>query len=266
MRIICPVKFAPDVDAFVYDYEKQELTRENQKQMIGPDDACALGFALNLKKQNPDVWIEAVMMAPLSILKDARDIARRGIDRVTLLSDSRFAGSDTLATCRVLESYIRRQNFDVILTGSNSPDGDTGHVPAELAAKLDLPCLSGIVQIDEASFLAGKPVVKVETELDTLSCEVPLPAVLGLSRQSGYRLPFVRFANLDLDVEDRMRILGADDLNLEKVKTGQAGSATKVVRTYTQSYTQKQERIIVRDDDEGVEAVVRFLKDKGYLS
>lgn len=265
MKILCPVKFTPDVDSFVYDYEKQELIRENGKQIINPDDACAMGFALQLKKKHPGIEIEAVTMAPLGILEAAKDIARRGIDRVTVLSDTGFALSDTLATSRVLGWYISRQKVDAVLTGCRSLDGDTGHTPAELAGYLGLDCLLGITAIDETSFLDGKPVVEVDTELDTQVYEVPLPAVLGISKESGFRLPFVRYADLDLDVSDRLKVLGAEELDFPRELAGAAGSATKVVRTYTQEYTQKQERILVRDDDAGVETVYCFLKEKGYL-
>lgn len=265
MKIVCPVKFTPDVDSFVYDYEKQELIRENTKQIIGPDDACALGFALKIKKEHPDITIEAVTMAPLSILEEARNLARRGIDEVTVLSDPAFALSDTLATSRVLKSYIGRLEYDVILTGSRTLDGDTGHIPAQLAALLGLECMSGITRIDEASFLEKRPVIEVDTELDTQIYEIALPAVLGVSSRSGYRLPFVRYADLDLDVSRQLKVLRAEELDFKREQAGAAGSATKVAKTYTQSYAGKKERIFVHDDEEGVECVFRFLKEKGYL-
>ena len=259
------VKFTPDVDKFEFDYDKSELIRENCKQIINPDDACAMGFALDLKKRYPDIQIEAVLMAPLSVLPQAEDIARRGIDFVTVLSDKAFAGSDTLATRRVLGTYVSRQDYDVILTGSRSLDGDTAQVPAELAAYLRLDCMTGITKIEETSFLNGRPVVTVETENETYLYEIPLPAVLGLSSSSGYRLPFVRFADLDLDVNGRVRIIGSDGIGFPVEMAGNAGSATKVLRTFTAKYEQKKERILVRNDEEGVETVYRFLKEKGYL-
>ena len=73
MKIICLVKFTPDVDAFEYDYENNVLIRDNVKQIINPDDACALGFAIRLKKKYPEIQIEVVTMGPLSVKKNMED-------------------------------------------------------------------------------------------------------------------------------------------------------------------------------------------------
>ena len=81
MKVICLVKFTPDVDSFEYDYEKNVIVRDNVKQIINPDDACALGFALRLKKKNPELEIEVVTMAPLSAKKQMEDILRRRIKK-----------------------------------------------------------------------------------------------------------------------------------------------------------------------------------------
>ncbi|HZI39726.1 MAG TPA: electron transfer flavoprotein subunit beta, partial [Acidimicrobiia bacterium] len=84
----------------------------------------------------------------------AEDVLREGIawgtDRGAetdgvLITDAAFAGSDTLAIARALAAALRLAGpFDLILTGRNSVDADTGQVPPELAELLDLPFLSGV--------------------------------------------------------------------------------------------------------------------------
>lgn len=264
MKIICLVKFTPDVDAFEYDYENNVLIRENIKQIINPDDACALGFALKLKKQHPDIEIEVVTMAPLSVKKHMEDILRRHVEKATIISDSKFGGSDTLATSLILGTYLKQAEYDVILTGSQTLDGDTAHVPSQLAEFLGISQMSAIIKIDEESFLNGKPQVEVDTEKYVDTYEMTFPAILSVRRESKYRLPFVRFADLDLDVSDKLFVINNKTLRIDLNKVGLKGSATRVVKTYTQTYESK-EKVVVQNDEKGIETVYRFLKEKGYL-
>lgn len=264
MKIICLLKFTPDVDAFEYDYENNVLLREKSKQIINPDDACALGFALKLKKTNPEIEIEVVTMAPLGVKKNMEDVLRRHVDKGMIISDSVFGGSDTLATSIILGTYLSTAEYDVILTGSQTLDGDTAHVPAQLAEYLGISHMSAIMKIDELTFMDGCPHVQVDTEKFTDTYKIAFPAILSVRRESKYKLPFVRFADLDLDVSDKLSIIDNTILKIDTKSIGLKGSATKVVKTYMQTYENK-EKIIVHNDAEGIEKVYEFLKENGYL-
>lgn len=266
MKIVCLVKITPDVEEFQYDYEHNVLRRENVKQIINPDDACALGFAVQLKKKHPEVEIEVVSMAPLSAVPLMEEILRRRVDRATLLSDPKFGGSDTLATSRIIGSYLKQTEYDVILSGDHSIDGDTAHIPSQLAEYLGIDQLSSVIRVSEEDFLQGKPVVEVDNDQYLETYELTLPAILSFHRASKIRLPFVRFADLDLDVHDQLQILNHEDLGLVPEQIGHRGSATRVVKTWTRDYEKKQARIFVKNDEAGVDAVYHFLKENGYLS
>ncbi len=264
MKIVCLLKFTPDVDAFEYDYEKNVLIRENAKQIINLDDACALGFALKMKKKDPEIEIEVVTMGPSGVTGLMEDILRRQVDRGTILSDPAFGGSDTLATSMILGEYLKRTEYDVILTGTQTLDGDTAHVPSQLAEYLDIAQMSGIMKIDEESFLDGTPLVEVDTENYIDTYRMTFPAILSVRKESKYRLPFVRFADLDLDVSDKLQVIDNQKLKVDTACIGIKGSATRVVKTYQQTYEQK-EQIILQNDEDGIEAVYTFLKENGYL-
>lgn len=264
MKIICLVKFTPDVDQFDYDYQQNILIRDNVKLVINPDDACALGFALGLKKKHPDLVIEVVTMGPLSVRPMMEDMLRRKVNQATILSDRAYIGSDTYATSRIIGKYLETAAYDVILTGSHSLDGDTAHIPSQLAEYLKLNQMSYIRKIDEASFLNHRPLVEVDTEKYLDTYEIPFPAILSVSRESNYRLPFVRYDDLDLDVSDQLTIIGNDSLAVDDKIIGLTGSPTRVVKTYQRQYLQK-EQIIVKNDDQGIDTVLAFLKKEGYL-
>ena len=264
MRLICTVKFVPDVDKFDYDYEKNKLLRDNIRLILNPDDACALAFALQIKALRPDTFIEVVTMGPRSVIPHLEDLLRLNLDRGVLISDPLFAGSDTYITSKILHKYLGAQEFDCLLTGSHTLDGDTSHVPAQLAELLDLPHLSTIIKIDQNSFSRVNATCDVEDDRAITSYEVILPAVLSLQRESRYKLPYPRFDAFNRSVRDSLTIIDNRDLGLHPDEVGLKGSLTKVVNTYQKTYNTRNTKL-VRTDDDGIEYLFRFLKDRGYL-
>lgn len=264
MRIICVVKFVPDVDNFSYDHDRHVLIRENSRMTINPDDACAVGFALKMKKRNPDTIIEVLTMAPKSVIPLVEDILRVGVDRGTVISDSLYAGSDTWVTSRILGRYLAAADYDCILTGSHAVDGDTAHVPAQIGELLGLNQMSGISRVAEDRFNESTAVVEVEDDRSVTSYELDMPAVLSFSRTSGYRLPYVRYKDLKKNVTHMLNCLSNADLGFENEKVGLQGSLTKVARTVTKKF-QEREKLVVGTDSKGIDTVVNFLKEKRFI-
>lgn len=264
MNIICLVKFVPDVDNFVYDYDRNVLVRENVKMILNPDDAAALAFALKVKDKHPSTYIEVVSMAPKSIIGQLEDLLRRNVDKATLISDKNYVGSDTYITSKILAKYLKTKSFDCILTGTHALDGDTSHVPAQLGELLSLAQLSNVIKIDESTFDGTQAVVDVDREKVISSYCVGLPAILSVQKESKYKLPHIKFKNLNLNVSANMTIVSNSDLNFDVNEVGIEGSLTKVSRTYPKKM-EKKEHIVVNNDDEGIEVVYQFLKSRGYV-
>jgi electron transfer flavoprotein beta subunit len=264
MNIICLVKFVPDVDNFVYDYDRNVLVRENVKMILNPDDAAALAFALNVKEHDSDTFIEVVSMAPKSIMGQLEDLLRRNVDKATLISDKAFVGSDTYVTSKILAKYLKNKKFDCILTGTHALDGDTSHVPAQLGELLSLAQLSNVIKIDRKSFTDKSAIVDVDREKVISTYRVNLPAIVSVQKESKYKLPHIKYKNLHMDVSANISLITNSDLNFDEKEVGIEGSLTKVSRTYPKKM-EKKERIIVENDDEGIEVVYRFLKSKGYV-
>jgi len=264
MKIVCLVKFIPDVDNFSYDYEKNTLVRENVKLILNPDDACALAFALGVKTKRPETMVEIVTMAPASVIPLVEDLLRRNADRATIISDRLYAGSDTYVTSRIIGRYLESIEYDLILTGTHTLDGDTSHVPSQIAEILKLEQLSNIVKIHEECMTGKRVIVEADTEKNLSKFEMELPCILSLSHESKYKLPYIRYKDLELDVRDRISVIGNEVLSFPETDTGLKGSLTRVNRTFVKSL-QKKERIVVGTDEEGIETVYRFLKSKGFI-
>ncbi len=122
-------------------------------------------------------------LGPPSAEDVLREAVAWGADEGIHLCDPAFAGSDTLATARALAAALRLAGpFDLVLTGRNSLDGETGQVGPEVAQLLDLPFAGAVRRLDGAE--SGSTLV-LELELDDGSAdvEVDLPAVLSVAER-----------------------------------------------------------------------------------
>lgn len=265
MKIICVVKIVPDVDSFAYDYENNTLIRENIRMILNPDDACALACALQVKAGRPGCSIEVVTMGPEAVRPHMEDLLRLDTDMGTIISDPAYRGSDTFVTSKILARYLSSRPFDVLFTGSHALDGDTSHVPAQLGEELGLEQMSGITAVDFDHFDKRRAVFEVEYESSVVTYEMALPAILSIDRESGYKLPYLKYEDFQKDVSDKLTLIGNGELGFAPGEVGSEGSLTQVVRTYTKNFETRDQHI-VQTDNEGIEAVFNFLLEKGFLA
>ncbi len=270
MKIICVVKFVPDVGNMAWDFENNAMTCENiracknSRVILNPDDACALGFALQVKANNPDCFIEIVSMGPLSVRPHMEDLLRLGVDRGSLICDPLFDGSDTFATGEVLARYISTRSFDCVLTGSLSLDRGTSHVPVQLAETLCLDQMLGIIRIDLNRFDTTRAVFEVEDDNSVTTYEMAMPSILSVTRESGYKLPYIKLKDMQRDVSDELVIISNRDLCFLETELVPMGSFLENAGTSLQTYDKKKRRVVL-NDEEGITSVFNFLKQRGFL-
>jgi electron transfer flavoprotein alpha subunit len=143
--------------------------------------------------------------------------------RGVLLSDTAFAGSDTIATARALAGALRREGpFDLVMTGKNSLDADTGQVPPQIAELLDLPFAAGVKRLDLDEDLLR---VGLEHDDSWVEAELRLPAMLSCAERlcEPSKVPTEQRADIPANL---IRTLRAADIG--PGPWGAAGSLTKV--------------------------------------
>ena len=95
-----------------------------------------------------------------------REAVAAGASEGVLICDEVFAGSDTLATARTLVAALRLEEpFDLVLTGLNSVDADTGQVGPEVAELLGWPFASGVRSLEMDVVVARDVSVLVASEM-----------------------------------------------------------------------------------------------------
>lgn len=185
----------------------------------------------------------------------------RGVDiRGVLVTDQAFAGSDTIATARALAAALRHEgSFDLVLTGRNSLDADTGQVPPQLAELLGLPFAAGAKEL----LLSGE-VLSLGCEHDDswLELEVQLPAVVSCAERlcDPAKVPPERRAKVPGALLTR---LTADDLG--PGPWGAAGSLTTVGACREMAVSRLRRRSPEAPLAIQVKETVRFLLDRDVL-
>lgn len=260
MKILCLIKFTPNVDDFVYNPVTNLLERENSKLILNPDDSSAIALALKLKKLDPNIFIEIITMGPKSIAPLIKNILRLDVDKGVMLTDSLFAGSDTYATSKILSKYISQTEYDIIITGSHSLDGDTAHVPSQVAQLLDLVQCSYVCSVNYESLLDDEAIVTSMQEDEKITLSFKLPAIISVQKEIGLKMPFVRYKDLKKDVDHKLFYYNASDLML----SDNICSKTKVKKTFTKSLLTNKQQVIV-SGDEGIQTVYDFLIQNDFL-
>ena len=153
---------------------------------INEPDSYALEEALRLKEKHGGEVV-ALSMGPERVKQTIKEALAKGADRGMHIADDKFA---QLGSAKALAAAIQKEKADLVLTGLQSEDHGFGQTGVLLAALLDRPHATIIMQIE---VLDGKMKLKRELEAGWFQwMECPLPAVLTI--QSG--ISKVRYATL----------------------------------------------------------------------
>ena len=181
MKIVVLAKQVPDTRNVGKDAMTPEGTvnRAALPAIFNPEDLNALEAALRLKDAVEGSTVHILTMGPQRAADIIRDAMFRGADGGYLLSDRKFAGSDTLATSYALSCALRKIAPDVIVAGRQAIDGDTAQVGPQVAEKLGLPQVTyaeEVLEIREGSLVVKR---RLEHGVETVEC--PLPAVVTVN-------------------------------------------------------------------------------------
>ena len=181
LKIVVLAKQVPDTRNVGKDAMTPEGTvnRAALPAIFNPEDLNALEAALRLKDAVEGSTVHILTMGPQRAADIIRDAMFRGADGGYLLSDRKFAGSDTLATSYALSCALRRIAPDLIVAGRQAIDGDTAQVGPQVAEKLGLPQVTYAEEVLEIR--EGALVVKRRLEHGVETVECPLPAVVTVN-------------------------------------------------------------------------------------
>jgi electron transfer flavoprotein beta subunit len=188
MNILVCIKQVPAKDASLTISGNWIKESDIGFEMNEPD-SYALEEALRLKEKHGGEVI-VLSLGPERVKQTIKEALAKGADRAIHIADDNFAQLDPLSAAKILAAAIRKEKIDLVLTGLQSDDHGFGQTGVLLAALLDLPHSTLIMQIE-----VDGTKLKLKRELEAgwfQHLECPLPAVLSI--QSGINK--VRYATL----------------------------------------------------------------------
>jgi electron transfer flavoprotein beta subunit len=220
-------------------------------------DRNAIEEALRLKA-DADAEVVIVSMGPEAATESLRTALAMGADRAVLLSDAAAAaGSDFLATSRLLAAVLEREHADLVFFGQQASDGGGAVLWAAVAEHLRLPFVS---QTAELTVADASVRVARETEFGDDMIEVELPAVVAVSDTIN-EPRYTSLKGMMGAKKKPLEVLSVADLGLDPSAAGAAGSRTEVLAVAPPPA--RVDAVRVEDgDDNAAQAVFDFLVEK----
>ena len=247
------VKQVPDTANVEVDPVTGVLKRDGTQSKLNPYDLYAMESALGMKEQQGGT-VDVITMGPGQAREALKECMCMGADRAGLISDRKFAGADVVATSYTLSQGIRRMGeYDLILCGKQTTDGDTAQVGPAMAEHMHIPhaaWVSEIVEVDENSVCVKQKLGDV-TQVSRISypCLITVDKDICVPRLPSYRLK--------KKTEGRqIRVLGFGDLpDQDLSRYGLVGSPTTVERMFAPLGVNRQ---VYLEGDAGQKAASLF--------
>src|SRR3954454_14981873 len=124
MKIAVCAKYVPEATVErLLDPQTKRLDRSGEGT-LNQFDVHAVEEALKLRDASGDGEVVIVSLGPERALEAMRKALAMGADRVVLVSDEGAAGSDLIATSRILAAALEREGADLVLFGQQASDSD----------------------------------------------------------------------------------------------------------------------------------------------
>lgn len=208
------------------------MDRTKAKSIINIDCQFGLEAGLQLKKQYPDARMIACSMGPQSFEVALRTAISMGYDEAYLLSDRKLGGSDTFATGMAIATMLKHLGFSkdskepfVVLAGRQTSDGDTAHVPSQVAENLGIPQATFVETIKPDG--KGNVIARRIIEGGYQMLQLPMPLLVSLT-PTGIPPRKPSLVGAIKARNSKITVLSVDDINLTSPKIGISGSPTIV--------------------------------------
>lgn len=203
--------------------------------------------------------VTVISMGPERTADAVRKALSMGADAAIIVTDAALAGSDALATSKVLAKVIEDGTFDLVICGTESTDARMSVVPAMIAQRLAWAQLTfaGSVAVD-----AGSVTITRVTEAGVDTMKAQFPAVISVVEKINEpRYP--SFKGIMAAKKKPVEIKDLASLGIDAAQVGIAGAWSTVVDATPRP--PKAAGIKIVDDGNGGKALVDFLVEKKFI-
>ena len=262
MNILVCIKQVPGSNNVEVDPVTGTLKRSGVKSKMNPYDLYALEVALSLCEKYGGS-VETLTMGPPQAKDIIIESVCMGAKRGFVLSDRSFAGADVLATAYTVSQGVKKcGNYDLIICGKQTTDGDTAQVGAEVAEYLGYPNVSNVLSVDDVKDGAVTVTASLDDEIVTMT--VKTPCVISADGDINTpRLPSYKVKQSITD--DAVTFYSMQELDdTDANHYGLLGSATQVERIFPPEKT-KERRVVEGNADEQTAAIFDLISRQKLL-
>lgn len=262
MEILVCVRRVPDMSENEIQLNRagNDIERDDLVYSINEPDNYAVEEALQIvARLGGSVTVATVGS------EDDEEVLRRemamGANHGVMITDEAFSGSDGRGIATILQAFVQKGQYDLILTGVQAEDGGA-QVGGMLAALLDYPFASLVNSIE---ILDGKK-LKVGREIEGGNKEIneiDLPCVLSI--QTGINEPrYVGMKGIRQVASLPIPTLGASDLGLSPSAVGKPAAKVRRVGYFVPALGKGAE-ILHGSREENIDRVLELVTAKGGL-
>jgi electron transfer flavoprotein beta subunit len=258
MKIAVCVKQVPDATVHKkIDPQTKRLDRSGEGA-LNPTDLNAVEEAIRIKEAEGGEVV-LVSLGPAKAVDSLRKALAMGADRALLVTDDAAAGSDLVATGRLLAKALEREEADLVLFGQASSDGDGAVLWAAVADRLRRPVISQVAELTlEGGSVSGKR--QTEHGYDTISA--PLPAVVAVSDAINEpRYPSLK--GIMGAKSKPQETVSVADLGLDAASVGETGSKTTVLELGPPP--SRGDSVKIEDDGSAAQKIFEYVTEKRLL-
>ncbi|MCW2675582.1 MAG: etfB [Modestobacter sp.] len=253
MNIVVLVKQVPD-SGTERRLDPQDFTvaRATADNVINEIDEYALEEALTLRETHGGE-VTVLTVGPDSAKDAIRKALSMGADRAVHVSDPAIHGACAVQTSAVIAAALGQLEFDLVLCGAESTDGQVSVMPALLSERLDIPQLSGARKLTVEGSTAT---VERQTDGGYWQLQAQLPAIVSTwDTINEPRYP--SFKGIMAAKKKPVETKSLADLGIDPGTVG-LGSATSQVLDFA-GRPPKGEGVKVTDEGDGADKLVGYL-------
>ncbi len=263
MKVLVVIRQVPDSTTTIrIRPDGQDIDRAGVKMVVNPFDEFAIEQAVQLREKRKDVEnLTALVVGPAAAAEALRTALAVGADEGIHLQDDAFNALDELQLAAVIAAVVKPLGFELIFTGKQEIDLDSGQLGPALAELLDLPHVGATVKFELAddgrSFVAHRRIEGAEEVV-----EVPLPALVttdkGLCEMRYPSLP-----NLMKAKKKPIKLLKAADVpGFADLTAGLGGTR---MHTFQPPPQRPPGKLVPGEPEQAAKELVRLLREEAKV-
>lgn len=263
MEILVCIKQVPASNNVEVDPVTGVLKRDGTDSKMNPYDLYAVETGLRLKEKYGGK-VTVLTMGPPQAKAILYEAFSMNADEGVLLTDRKFGGADVLATSYTLSQGIKSVgNFDLIICGLQTTDGDTAQVGPEVSEMLGIPCVCNVKDVVEVS--DKDIVVDMEMADDIERIKVQYPCLITVQKDI-YQPRLPSYLKKKATENRKIKILTLQDMkDKDETHYGLSASPTQVQRIFPPTSDKVQEHWL-GDSEEISDRLYKKLIEKKFIS